>query len=427
MPSYSSPGEYTYTLPSEGLVEIVATGAPGGDGSDLAYTEPGGSGHAMKATFFVSDLSGSSLTIRVGGDGASGANGGSGGYNGGGDGYNSSGGGGGASDARDDNGRIVVGAGAGGGAAATSGDFNSSDDAGAGGDGGYTAGVKGEPQNDTFPEGGGGGTQSSGGAGGSGNENGQDGSLGSGGNGGSPGGAGGGGGYYGGGGGSGDSEPVRQAGGGGGGSSFAASKADSFSDQGVVSGSGEVTITEIPPPAAPSISVGTVGLNQIQINWDAVSDADSYDVYRDGSFIANTTTADYLDTGLNANTQHSYYVVAINEAGESDDSNTVTATTGGSATQPSTSEDASSIDLSWSVNGGGDVVETYVDRDDGSGFAQVATVGTSTSYTDAGLTNGAQYEHRVRVEYTDAEAPASPTATTTTTLPVTNFDSVEEQ
>jgi hypothetical protein len=427
MPSWSSPGEYTYSLPSDGLIKIVAAGAPGGNGSDLAYTDFGGDGHEMKATFFVSDLSGSSLTVRVGGDGQDGSAGGGGGYNGGGRGYNSSGGGGGASDARDNDGRIIVGAGAGGGAAATSGDFNDSSSAGAGGNGGYPSGQKGEPQNDDFPEGGGGGTQSSGGAGGRGNLNGQDGSFGNGGNGGDPGGAGGGAGIHGGGGGSGDYTPVRAAGGGGGGASFASSKADSFSDNGLNYGSGYVEITEIPPPNAPSISVGTVGLNQIRINWAEVSDADSYDVYRDGSFLANVTTADYIDSGLNSATQYSYYVVAKNEAGESNGSNTVTATTGGSATQPSSTATADTIDLSWSVNGGGDIVETYVDRDDGTGFTQVATVGASTSFSDTGLTNGKQYGHRVRVEYTDAEASPSTASTATTALPATNFDTVEEQ
>lgn len=60
-----------------------------------------------------------------------------------------------------------------------------------------------------------------------------------------------------------------------------------------------------------------------QLSWGAVGGATGYNVYRDGTKIDSTTSASYTDTTAPEGTD-SYYVTAVNGAGESSPSNTVT-------------------------------------------------------------------------------------------------------
>jgi hypothetical protein len=227
---YSTPGTYTYTVPS-GVTEIFveAFGAQGGNGT--IPNSAGGFGGSSSGTLAVTP--GDVLTIYVGGQGTSNTTnsctGLPGGFNGGGDGGSATdgcpnqfagAGGGGASDVRLGgvtlNDRVIV---AGGGAGGGGGTQNQPMQ---GGDGGGLTG--GDGRNNFGAVGGGkGGTQTSGGAGGTDSNSGSlsqgdSGTFGNGGNGDTfdfGGGGGGGGGYYGGGGGCGFFE-----GGGGGGSNY---------------------------------------------------------------------------------------------------------------------------------------------------------------------------------------------------------------
>ncbi|MBF9140237.1 tail fiber domain-containing protein [Hymenobacter properus] len=199
--TFSSPGQYTYTVPANIRSLTVTANGAAGAGVQRLYPTPntsGGAGSQVQATLTVTP--GEVLTVVVGGRGAP-LNGG---FNGGGSGVNNnanyftSGGGGGASDVRRGAAtladRLLVAAGGGGG--------------GGGGNGGAGGAPNGSTGTDSYNIPGTGATQSSGGN--------QGGAPGQGGNGGSStlnGGGGGGGGYYGGGGSGG-------YGGGGGGSSW---------------------------------------------------------------------------------------------------------------------------------------------------------------------------------------------------------------
>ncbi|MBO4615509.1 MAG: choice-of-anchor J domain-containing protein, partial [Bacteroidales bacterium] len=63
------------------------------------------------------------------------------------------------------------------------------------------------------------------------------------------------------------------------------------------------------------------------INWTAAENAVSYNIFRNGSSIANVTATNYVD--LTGEVNDSYYIVTVCQNGESDASATVTATPSG--------------------------------------------------------------------------------------------------
>jgi subtilisin family serine protease/chitodextrinase len=85
-------------------------------------------------------------------------------------------------------------------------------------------------------------------------------------------------------------------------------------------------------PTAPTNLYGFAQTsNSITLNWTASTDNSAvkgYQVFRDGKLVGTSTTTDYTDTGLTANTSHSYYVKAYDAANNlSDPSNTTEAST----------------------------------------------------------------------------------------------------
>lgn len=92
----------------------------------------------------------------------------------------------------------------------------------------------------------------------------------------------------------------------------------------------DVTTTAIPTvPDAPTNLVGTAdGYNAVDLTWNSVTDADTYNVYRDDVVVATgLTVTSYRDTDLESGTTYSYQVSAVNEVGESERSTAASATT----------------------------------------------------------------------------------------------------
>ncbi|MFJ4754661.1 chitinase [Streptomyces sp. NPDC088763] len=86
------------------------------------------------------------------------------------------------------------------------------------------------------------------------------------------------------------------------------------------------------PPAPPSgLTAGTVTSSSVALTWPAVPGATSYAVYRDGAKVRTVSGTSATVTGLSPATAYAFQVTALNEAGESARSATVTATT----TEPS--------------------------------------------------------------------------------------------
>ncbi|NVO09815.1 MAG: DUF333 domain-containing protein [Bacteroidales bacterium] len=92
------------------------------------------------------------------------------------------------------------------------------------------------------------------------------------------------------------------------------------------------------PTAPTNLASSNITSSGCSLSWTASTDnvaVTGYDVYKNGSFLANTTTTSYNVTGLTAATAYSFYVKAKDAAGNaSAASNTVNVTTlnGGSGT-----------------------------------------------------------------------------------------------
>ncbi|MFE1949681.1 PHB depolymerase family esterase [Streptomyces sp. NPDC059524] len=84
-------------------------------------------------------------------------------------------------------------------------------------------------------------------------------------------------------------------------------------------------------PAPTGLTVGGTTDTTVSLSWDAVADAASYNVYRDGTKVGTTESASYTDTGLATGSTHTYTVAAVDSAGAAGAvSSSVTATTTGS-------------------------------------------------------------------------------------------------
>ncbi|MEV8551043.1 glycoside hydrolase family 18 protein [Streptomyces glaucescens] len=82
------------------------------------------------------------------------------------------------------------------------------------------------------------------------------------------------------------------------------------------------------PPAAPAgLTTGSVTASSVDLSWTAVPGATGYAVYRDGAKVRTVTGTTATVTGLAPSTAYSFQVTAVNDAGESARSATVTATT----------------------------------------------------------------------------------------------------
>ncbi len=90
------------------------------------------------------------------------------------------------------------------------------------------------------------------------------------------------------------------------------------------------------PPAAPTgLKAGTVTSSGVALSWSPVTGATSYAVYRDGVKVQTLSGTSATVSGLSPSTAYAFQVTAINDAGESARSATVTATTTAGPTGPS--------------------------------------------------------------------------------------------
>ena len=168
------------------------------------------------------------------------------------------------------------------------------------------------------------------------------------------------------------------------------------------------------PPSAsvPAGLVATAGIEQVTLNWMATSNANAgYNVYRattsGGPYtsVANVSTTNYTDTGLNDRTTYYYVVTAVNSlAGESANSAQVSATTTVPVPYPWLTRDVGSVGLAGSAsftNGvftvtgsGADIQNTadafrfvYVATNSGNCtiIARVASLQNSNGWSKAGV------------------------------------------
>ncbi|MEW9530195.1 PQQ-dependent sugar dehydrogenase [Microbispora sp. NPDC049125] len=126
---------------------------------------------------------------------------------------------------------------------------------------------------------------------------------------------------------------------------------------------GSATVSVTPPacqndtqaPTAPGNLRGTASGTSVTLTWTASTDnvgVKNYEIYRNGTRVGSGTGTTFNDSGLAQSTAYTYYVVALDAAGNvSPHSSEVRVTTGGSCTNPvcGVTEVASEPDLPWGL------------------------------------------------------------------------------
>ncbi|RSO01679.1 chitinase [Streptomyces sp. WAC 05379] len=126
------------------------------------------------------------------------------------------------------------------------------------------------------------------------------------------------------------------------------------------------------PPAAPSgLKTGAIAATSIALSWSPVAGATGYAVYRNGTKVQTATGTSATVGGLTPSTAYSFQVAAVNDAGESAKSATVTATTIAGPSGPGTDLPAHAL-----------VGYLHASFANGSGYTRMADVPDSWDVID---------------------------------------------
>lgn len=180
-------------------------------------------------------------------------------------------------------------------------------------------------------------------------------------------------------------------------------------------------ITVYTVPGAPtSLTATTASSSQINLSWTAPAYVGSgtvtYQLYRGGTLIYNSTGTSFNDTGLSGNTSYSYTVYATNTWGQGGVSNTASATTSTSVPGQvqgfnANGTSVSTIDLYWTApSDGGSPITGYSLYRNGSLIASP----TGTTYTDTGLSFQTSYTYTVYAVNANGSSATPATASGTT-------------
>jgi len=122
------------------------------------------------------------------------------------------------------------------------------------------------------------------------------------------------------------------------------------------------SFTVISTPSSPSgVSASAQSTSSILISWNSVSGASSYDVYRNGSYLTNTSSTSYTNSGLSASTNYCYTIYAKNSCGSSSASSqsctttnsytlSINPTTASANATSGTGSTAVTSNISWSAS-----------------------------------------------------------------------------
>ena len=192
--------------------------------------------------------------------------------------------------------------------------------------------------------------------------------------------------------------------------------------------SNTASATTFSVPAAPSnLTATAVSSSRIDLSWtDNSSDETGFRIYRSTNGVnftwyysaaQNATT--YSDTGRAGATTYYYRVTAQNSTGNSDFSNTASATTFGAPAAPSnltaTAVSSTQINLSWTDNSSDEDGFNIYRATDGVDFAFYTKVGKNvTTRSNTNLTPGTTYYYRVLAYNGGGTSNYSNTASATT-------------
>ena len=185
-------------------------------------------------------------------------------------------------------------------------------------------------------------------------------------------------------------------------------------------------------PSAPTgLTTTATTVNSVSLAWTAATDnvgVTGYDVFRGSTQVGTTPSVAYTDTGLAPNTSSTYHVVAVDAAGNtSASSNNLVAASQPDTTAPSvpagltaTNRTLTGISLSWSAATDNVGVTGYRVYRNGS---VIANPGNLTSYSDASLTPGTNYNYTVAAYDAAGNVSAQSSTLATSTLPDTTAPS----
>src|SRR5271163_3407786 len=179
-------------------------------------------------------------------------------------------------------------------------------------------------------------------------------------------------------------------------------------------------------PATPTGVAAVAGNAQVTLNWTASSGATGYYVKRSttsgGPYtqIATQAATSDTDSGLTNGTKYFYVVSAYNSAGQSANSAEVNATPvlppPAAPTGLAAAAGNAQVSLSWTASA--TATSYHVKRSTSSGAETQIAAPTSTSYTDAGLTNGTKYFYEVSAVNSGGESANSSEVSATPAAPV---------
>ncbi len=175
-------------------------------------------------------------------------------------------------------------------------------------------------------------------------------------------------------------------------------------------------------PSPPAHITGTPTDTAIQLVWDPVEGATTYDINADGTVTSGLTETSYLDQWLKAGTKHTYKLRTHKGDKVSIWSDTVTVKTTGVQDLPAPvnvrgNKTGTSIALTWSPLKE-DVTGYEVEVDE-----VVTDVGTATAYAHTGLAAGTIHTYRVRAKDGATRGKWSELLTTNTiSTPTGTFD-----
>ena len=144
------------------------------------------------------------------------------------------------------------------------------------------------------------------------------------------------------------------------------------------------TLDGTPPTAPANLSATAVSTTQIDLAWDAASDAESgvsaYRIYRAGVLIGSAASTSFSDGGLTPNTTYTYEVAAVNGAGLEGPR---TAPAAATTKAPNVTGD---LVVNASSTGSGIPAAGYQVEVSGTGVLLTQPIGPNGSVTFAGLT-----------------------------------------
>ncbi|WP_372516728.1 fibronectin type III domain-containing protein [Paenibacillus silviterrae] len=161
----------------------------------------------------------------------------------------------------------------------------------------------------------------------------------------------------------------------------------SFTNQGTKSGLAA-------PATAPTVSVTSVGATSASIRWNLVERATRYEIELNGVILGDTNNLSFSQNKLTTNQPYVYRVRAINPAGESDWSNSITVRTLLEKPTVEAAVYSDSVRLFWN-----DVQDatTYQIEVDGA----IIENGVNTNYTHSNLLPSTSHKYRVRAQNGD--------------------------